>query len=325
MKSLKKYISPILSLFVLTLFVIYLYRNPEILIRLKETNPLFVVLIMLLYLFVFFLEGLFILVTLKIFNKRISNLEGWYIAILSRVGNYLLPMRAGAVFRAVYLKKKYNFEYSNFLATLYGYYIIFFLTNSVIILSLLLFKATVHKEVNITLILFFSSLILGLIVLIFFRVPFRNIFINSKGVIGSLASSLNKFFDGWDLIVRSGSLFTQLILLAFANIFVNILVIYLEFVSIGKVGDIIDVVLYTCLSGISLILSITPGSLGLREGVLLLTSKSLGLTNTEIMELAFLDRGIMFLLLLLCLFVILIFFRSKFNLKKIFFGKGNDI
>ena len=325
MKSFKKYISPILSIFVLTLFVIYLYRNPEILIHLKQTNPFFVVLIMLLYLFVFFLEGLFILVTLKIFNKRISNLEGWYIAILSRVGNYLLPMRAGAVFRAVYLKKKYNFEYSNFLATLYGYYIIFFLTNSVIILSLLLFKATVHKEVNITLILFFSSLILGLIVLIFFRVPFRNIFINSKGVIGSLASSLNKFFDGWDLIVRSGSLFTQLILLAFANIFVNILVIYLEFVSIGKVGDIIDVVLYTCLSGISLILSITPGSLGLREGVLLLTSKSLGLTNTEIMELAFLDRGIMFLLLLLCLFVILIFFRSKFNLKKIFFGKGNDI
>ena len=325
MKFLRKYISPILTLFVLTLFAIYLYRNPEILIRLKDTNPFFIFLIMFLYLFVFFLEGLFILVTLKIFERKISNLEGWYIAILSRVGNYLLPMRAGALFRAVYLKKKYNFDYSNFLATLYGYYIVFFLTNSVIILALLLFKATVLKEVYMALIIFFSSLVIGLIALIFFRVPFRKIFINSKGFINSIAFFLNKFFDGWDLIVKSGNLFTKLILLAFANIFVNILVIYLEFISIGKIVDIVDVILYTCLSGLSLFISITPGSLGLREGVLLITSNSLGLTNSEIMELAFLDRGIMFLLLLLCLSIILIFFRRKINLKEIFFGKGTSI
>ena len=324
MKILKKYISPILTLLVLILFAIYLYNNPEILIRLKNTNPLFVILIMILYLFVFFLEGLFILVTLKIFNKKIKSLEGWYIATFSRIGNYLLPMRAGAVFRAVYLNKKYNFEYSNFFATLYGYYVVFFLTNSIIIFTLLLFKAIVLKETYITLILFFSVLIAGMIVLIFLRVSLNKIFKKSKGIINVVISFLDKFLVGWDLIVKSGNLFIKLILLAFANIFVNILIVYIEFISIEKVGDIIDVVLYTCISGISLFISITPGSLGLREGVLLLTSDSLGLTSSEVMELAFLDRGIMFLLLLFCLSVILIFFK-KINLKEIFFGKTNDI
>lgn len=324
MKILKKYISPILTVFVLVLFAIYLYKNPEILIRLKDTNPFFVLVIMVLYLFIFFLEGLFILVTLKIFNKKMSPIEGWYIATFSRIGNYLLPMRAGAVFRAVYLKKKYNFDYSNFLATLYSYYIVFFLTNAVIILALLLFKAVVLNEIYMTLILFSSALIGGMVVLIFFRVSFKNIFKNSTGIIRGFTSFFDKFFGGWDLIVKSGNLFTKLILLAFANIFVNILVIYIEFISIGKVGEIIDVILYTCISGISLFISITPGSLGIREGVLLLTSNSLGLTNSEIMELAFLDRGIIFLLLLICLSVILIFFR-KINLKEVFFGKRNDI
>ena len=180
------------------------------------------------------------------------------------------------------------------------------------------------KETYITLILFFSVLIAGMIVLIFLRVSLNKIFKNSKGIINIVISFLDKFLVGWDLIVKSGNLFIKLILLAFANIFVNILIVYIEFISIEKVGDIIDVVLYTCISGISLFISITPGSLGLREGVLLLTSDSLGLTSSEVMELAFLDRGIMFLLLLFCLSVILIFFK-KINLKEIFFGKTNDI
>ena len=125
------------------------------------------------------------------------------------------------------------------------------------------------------------------------------------------------------MLFRS-KLFIQLMLLAFANVFVNILVIYLQFISIEKVGNILDIILYTCISGVSLLISITPGSLGLREAILLITSKSLGLSEIEVMQLAFLDRGIMFVLLLICLIVISIFFK-RFNLKEVFFEKRENL
>jgi uncharacterized membrane protein YbhN (UPF0104 family) len=146
MKNIKKYISPLITIFVLLLFSIYLYKNPYILSSLKEINPIYIALIMGLYLILFFLEGLFIIVTLKIFKRDIDRKEGMYISVLSRIGNYLLPLRAGAVFRATYLKKKYNFEYSNFLSTLYGYYIVLFIINSLILSLGLILKSVLLKE-----------------------------------------------------------------------------------------------------------------------------------------------------------------------------------
>jgi uncharacterized membrane protein YbhN (UPF0104 family) len=82
----------------------------------------------------------------------------------------------------------------------------------------------------------------------------------------------------------------------------------------------LDIILYTCISGVSLLISITPGSLGLREAVFLLTSESIGLTSEQIMQLAFLDRGIMFLLLVILLLLITIFVK-QFKLKDIFIVK----
>jgi uncharacterized membrane protein YbhN (UPF0104 family) len=78
--------------------------------------------------------------------------------------------------------------------------------------------------------------------------------------------------------------------------------------------------MYTCLSGVSLLISLTPGSLGIREAVFLMTSQSLGIDETQIMQLAVLDRGIMFFLLFILLLLISLFVK-QFNLKEVFFAK----
>jgi len=127
MKKYFKYIKTVLTIAILFLFLLYVIKNPEILTSLQSLNPIFIVVVMLLFLIVFLLEGLFIKITLQAFDKKISIKESFYISTISRIGNYLLPMRAGAIFRATYLKNKYDFKYSKFLSTLYGYYIILFL------------------------------------------------------------------------------------------------------------------------------------------------------------------------------------------------------
>ncbi len=277
---------------------------------------------MLIYLLIFFLEGLFILVTLKTFDKVIGRKESFFLATVSRIGNYLLPMRAGAIFRATYLKKKYSFSYSNFLSTLYGYYIIFFLTNALVALIVLLLKDSFYSTSSPTLSIFFLVIVVGMLILIFFRFPFEKIIKRKNGFIFKILSFLDRFIKGWDLIVKERKSFLMLLFIALGNILLNILVVFIEFNAIGKLVNLLDVILYTCISGVSLLISITPGSLGIREGAFLITSKSIGLSELEIMKLAFLDRGIMFLLLIFCLITVL-FFDKKLTLKEIFFGKEN--
>jgi len=322
MNLLKKYISPILTVLVLMLFGVYLYRNPEIISQVISVEWLYIVLIMFIYLFIFYLEGIFILITLKIFNKDISIKESYFLSIVSRIGNYLLPMRAGAIFRATYLKKKYSFEYSKFLSTLYGYYIIFFLLNSFIGVSVLIYRYIDTRVIHIPLIVFFSAIILVMLFLIFVRVSWGKYIKSTKGIFPKIVSTVDRFITGWSLIVKDRRNFIMLLQTAFGNILLNILIVYIEFFAIGKAIDFIGVILYTCVSGLSLLISITPGSLGIREAAFLITSQSIGISEKEIMQLAFLDRGIMFILLLMLLIFLLIFNR-KLSLKKIIFGKEN--
>ncbi len=317
---LKKYISPILTIVVLILFGAYLYNNPQIISQLALVNWIYIVIIMFIYLFVFFLEGIFVLISLKIFNKEILIKESFFLSIVSRIGNYLLPMRAGAIFRATYLKKKYNFEYTKFLSTLYGYYIIFFLLNSFIGVSVLIIRYLDIKVLSISLLLFFSSIILAMLFLIFVRVSWSKYIKSDRGLISKILSMIDKFVKGWTLIVRDKIHFAMLLLIALGNILLNILIVYIEFISVGKAIDFVGVVIYTCISGFSLLISITPGSLGIREAAFLITSQSIGITENEVMQLAFLDRGIMFVLLFMLLISILIL-NKKLNLKKIFFEK----
>lgn len=317
---LKKYISPILTTVVLILFGAYLYNNPQIISQLALVNWIYIVIIMFIYLFVFFLEGIFVLISLKIFNKEILIKESFFLSIVSRIGNYLLPMRAGAIFRATYLKKKYNFEYTKFLSTLYGYYIIFFLLNSFIGVSVLIIRYLDIKVLSISLLLFFSSIILAMLFLIFVRVSWSKYIKSDRGLISKILSMIDKFVKGWTLIVRDKRHFLMLLLIALGNILLNILIVYIEFISVGKTIDFVGVVIYTCISGLSLLISITPGSLGIREAAFLITSQSIGITENEVMQLAFLDRGIMFVLLFMLLISILIL-NKKLNLKKIFFEK----
>ena len=316
----KNTLSILLTITVLLLFGIYLYSNPEILIILKDISPLFLIIIMTLFLLLFLLEGIFIKVTLNIFDKHIDLKESYYLSTVSRIGNYLLPMRAGAIFRATYLKNKYQFEYSKFLSTLYAYYILLFLLNSILALFVLLFKYLSLSTFYPLITLFFLLLLLATLFVILFRktVPTREgkglKYIN-KGIV-----IFNKFLSSWDMIVKRKKLFLSLLFLTMGNILINGIIFYVEFLTLKININILDIVLYTCLSGVSLLISITPGSLGLREAIFLFTSESIGLTQDQIMQLAFLDRGVLFLLLLLLLVVITLFVK-RFKLKDIFFAK----
>jgi len=323
MKKWFKYIKFLLTISVISLFGVYIYRNPEILISLQDLNPAFIIIIIVLLLVVFLLEGLFVKVTLQAFGRDISVKESFYISTISRMGNYLLPMRAGAVFRAAYLKNKYNFEYSKFLSTLYGYYIILFLLYAVIGIVSLSVKWIFGDELYLILLVSFLVLFVLMLTLMFFRIPLQRLIKKKEGFWGKVVEFFDRFIRGWDTIVKNKKLLKQLIIIILGHIFFNTVVIFIEFIALGIDVDILNLILYSSLSGVSLLFSLTPGSLGIREGVFLITSQSLGLAQGQILQLAIIDRGIIFILLVIMIIFVTIFLK-EFNLKDIFFAKERD-
>jgi uncharacterized protein (TIRG00374 family) len=322
-KKLSKFISPILTVIILILFGIYLYRNPDIINVVLDTKPEYLLIIAVIFISVFFLEGIFIRVTLKAFDKNISIKESFYLSTLSRIGNYLLPMRAGAIFRATYLKKKYNFEYSKFLSTLYGYYIVLFLLYSFVAIITLLLKSVLNGETFLILLFFFTGLFLGMLFLMFVRIPFERFIKCKKGFIAKIVGFLDRFMNSWDIIVKNKRLLLQLIFITCVYILLNTIIIYVEFLSLGISTNFLNLMLYSCLSGVSLLISLTPGSLGIREAVFLISSEGIGLEQDQILQLAVIDRGVLFVLLALLMVVIFLFLR-KFNLKDVYFAKKKN-
>lgn len=292
MKNLWKSIKSLITLLVLFVFVWYFIKNRDDFLIVLSADKLSSALILILYSLSFLINGFFIKVILKSFDRKLPTFESFYISIISSLGNYFLPMRGGAVIRSVYLKKKFNFPYSHFVATLYGNYIIVFLVNSFLaLLSLLLIQFSLGV-VSVPLYLFFGLLFTSMLFLSFFKFPLEKIKEFKIKFFDRIAKILKNIFDGWNLIVANKRLLFSLMFLTLINFLISTILFLFEFKSLGISSKLINVVLYNCLSGVSLLVSLTPGSLGIREAMFLITSNLLGVTNDQVMQLALLDRGL---------------------------------
>lgn len=308
----KNIFSVVLTTALLILFTLYFLKNGEDFKIVFEIKPIFIVLLSILYSVLFALEGLFIKIVLEAFNKKITVGESFYISSLSRIGNYLLPMRAGIAMRAAYLKKKFKFPYSEFISTLYGYYIILFLQYSFIALLSLGYKFVANEEQYMLLALFFGGIFITMLFFSLIKLPTDKIPIFENKIVNKLLGIIKKIANGWNTIVSKKKTLKNLFLISFANILVNIMIFGTQFWALEIPITLPNISLYSSLAGVSLLISVTPGSLGLREAIFFVTSNSLNLNSQEILQLALLDRGIMFGLLIILSLILILFLNKKY-------------
>ena len=303
MKEFWKYLKVVITIGVLGYFIDYFFNHKSDLEVVFHIPLRYLIVIFLLTSLSFFINGIFIKVTLKSFKKVISVLESFYVSVMSSLGNYFLPLHGGTVIRSVYLKKKFNFPYTHFISTLYGYYIIVFLVNSFMGLISLLVITLKYGVSSAPLYLFFGLLFISMLVLTFLKIPARRKRSRLK-VLDKILETIKKVSEGWNMIVENKRLSLSLIGISVVFFITTGFLYYFEFRGLGIDISIMNVILYNCLSGVSLLVSITPGSLGIREGIFSITSDILGISNEQIMQLALLDRGVS-VIVLVVLFVVL--------------------
>lgn len=298
----RRLLSGSITIAFLALFIWYASNNKDDLSQLKDVAIAGLLLIALGKVLVFISNGLFTKWSAEAFTEKFSIGEGVYISILSAVGNFFGPLLGGTSIRAFYLKKYHNLAYSKFASTLIWYYLILFLlVSAVAIASVLGLSDSKQTE---SLLVFFSLWLFIVSFFILFKFPLKkDAFQNKNKIIRFISKVLVDIEKGRHIISKDKSLISKLFLVSALSFGASLFVSYVEFTLLNISVSVPALGLYTALVSLSLLISITPGAIGIRESILLIVSSTMGVTASDIIQLAVIDRGVHFLLLIV-LFII---------------------
>ena len=202
------------------------------------------------------------------FGVRLNGTEWYGLPAATTMGNYLTPASGGLVARAVYLRQRYGMSYPRFLTLLSSGYLINFLVISAVGFFIVIGKYR-HDLHVLPLAFFFLAVCTVILFLLHRPVPLPD------GV-GRIRQFLRDVVSGWPLMKGKTDLIVKLIVLSLANILLGSSSLWLAFNALGYPVPGMDALLINLLQSFSLLISITPGNLGVQEGVVSLSTGLLG-------------------------------------------------
>lgn len=293
-----KYFRLSLSIVVLALFGFYFFRNVDKFKPLLDLNPLLLVVISFLFCLMVAINGVFTKLIIEPFKKIIPLYESVYLAIISSVGNFFAPAGAGYGFRAVYLKKKYNLSYADYTATLSGYYILIIMVNSLAgLLALILLGSKNNHNYKLVFLALLGAFLFSLFFSIF-KIKKEKLPKVKKSLYKKLLELFSRISEGWSDITSDRMLMLKLVLLTLVTLAMSMTMTGLIIASLHLSTSFAAIMLYSVLGSLSLFINITPGNIGIKEGILLFSAGVMGFSIDQIILIAIVERGIIFITLL---------------------------
>src|SRR3989344_5906713 len=130
--KIKNILSIAILLIIIAFAAYYVNDNIHDFSDIKLVNPWFIAPVVLLLLAGLYVQGLQNKNLLTPFGIILRNGEEFSLAIVTRFYNLITPFRGGMAARAIYLKKKHKFPYTNFMATLGASYVLVYLMAAVL-------------------------------------------------------------------------------------------------------------------------------------------------------------------------------------------------
>jgi uncharacterized membrane protein YbhN (UPF0104 family) len=265
-------ISLVIFLAVIILGVWFFYRHAEEFRKVTEIGVGSFIALSFLVILTIFVAGLEIMAIVRIFRTRLSVWEGFGLSALNVMVNFYFT-KAGIAAKGIYLKKKHNFPYTQYLSTVGGAYVISLLVQGVLGV---IFCLAIAPSMGLQFQILFAFVIVSLMGLAPFFIP--KIKLKKQS---SLFARIDKMLEGWHIIKEHRRMIAVLIAVNFCIIILLTLRLYVAFHSLGY-----DVGFWPCLVmaplwTLSIVLSITPGSIGIRQVIFGYSSKLLGIGLTE--------------------------------------------
>ncbi len=247
---------------------LYLKSNDELLhpiLNISLVNAIWLIVLTVMFIGT---NGLFLKAFATKFSIKLRFIEWFGLAMITAMGNYLIPFSGGLIARATYLKHRHAFPYAKFITLITAnYLVVFWVVGMTGALTMIIFYNSSRFFWQIT--LFFVTVVMaisGLVMLRTVKIPGNN----------RLAKLINTALDGWDLIKNDNSLLIKLIIYSLINIILNGFLFLLAYNATGCTVHFTTALLVSLLSVFSLLVRITPGNFGIQEAVISLSSVMVG-------------------------------------------------
>jgi uncharacterized protein (TIRG00374 family) len=264
----KRFLPWIVFALTLALLGLFLAGDNELASAFLRVRPISVALLFLIQCVFNAVSGLVLRELSLFFGVRLNSTEWYGLPAATTMGNYLTPASGGLVARAVYLKQRYGLPYPRFLSLLSSGYLVNFLVISAVGFFIVISRHLQDAQFF-ALALFFLAVFTVILYLLHRPVPLTD------GE-GRIKRFLRDVVSGWPLMKSKTGLIGKLILLSLANIVLGGSSLWLAFDALGYAVPGMDAVLVNLLQAFSLLISITPGNLGVQEGVVSLSTGLLG-------------------------------------------------
>ncbi len=312
----KKTLKTIITAIIFLIFFLYFFNNIDDFRQIKIVNYWFIAPLIILAISFLLTNGIVLKELLLPFKKELLTKEWFGLSVITTAGNLLTPFQGGMIARALYLKSKHNFSYTNFLSALSGIYIIVFWVNSfVALLSMLLIKqfySTFNWLIFITFLIIFSALSF----IIVFSPKIKKTFK------WEILNKVVRVVNGWLVIKNNKRTVLFVALISFLNVLLMSTSSFLEFKTLGVEINFLKALFVSIVSTLSLFISITPGSLGIKEAFMAFTSNVVGISPANAIIVSALDRLISLLPLVVLAPVFSKILFGEFNFRKISAGKS---
>jgi uncharacterized membrane protein YbhN (UPF0104 family) len=205
--------------------------------------------------------------------------ESFWVTWIATLLNGVTPARAGAAFRAVYMKRKHGLTYAAFASTVLGYYVaVAFVAASLTAVTLLVVEIEGSEAVQL------AAWLVLILVLVAVSLP------RVRSGDGWLRGRLADFTGRWrDQLRRPGEL-ARIAFLALVQVLSSIGALWSAASAIGLDLTVGEAVAIGAAGTLATLVAITPGSLGVYEGTVAITGGLLGASAPLLVVAALVQR-----------------------------------
>jgi len=227
---------------------------------------------------------------IKVFNVPLEFKEWFGLTVMNTMVSYYTPVKAGVAVRAYYLKKIHLLSYSKYASLLATSYLINMLVASGTACCLCSFMYRSQSGLQwpalfLSVLLFTGTM--GCVLLLIFFMAFYSIEPRN-----ALLKTFADIIDGFSMLRQNRIALGKTAGFQLILIIVMGLKLYWAFSAIGISVSYYNILIIQSLTAFTMIISITPGNLGVKEGIIGSFAYLLGIPASDAIFAATVDRGI---------------------------------
>lgn len=266
--KIRNSILTLLSFGIIVFFFLYIslnFNKYEHLFRLSIPHISALLLFIVLFKYI---NGLVNTALYQILGAPIPISDGFWLSAVATLAN-LLPISGGIISKGIYLKQVHKLSYTRFLSATLALFFMFVSANGIIGLFIIFYWQIAQGFTTpLPLTLGFAGMAASLIV---FLLP-----IERMRKINLIGNRIEKTLDGWKIIKQTPRAVIRLTALQTGLVLLLAIRYWVSFQMVSQKITFGQTILFSSASVLTQIVSIAPGGLGVREGIVAAVAGALG-------------------------------------------------